>query len=157
MKVLIVDDDVISRKLMRSSCTNLGYKVVEASNGAQAWDAFQRYPIRIVISDWIMPGMDGLELCRKIRNSPASDYTFFFLVTGKKTGLEDYVTARGIGADDFIYKPVDFHVLRNQLEMAERMLKMINDEIDEFQRLKAEGLISRRYKANKKIRLERAA
>ena len=154
MKVLIVDDDAVSRKVMRSSCVNLGYKVVEAANGMEAWDAFQRYPIRIIISDWVMPGMDGLELCRKVRNSPVADYTFFFLVTGKKTDLEDFVTARGVGADDFIYKPVDFHVLRNQLEVAERMLKLINDEMDKFQRLKAEGLVTQRLKGGKPSSVE---
>ncbi len=150
MKILIVDDDVVSRKLMRSSCSNLGYKVVEASNGKDAWAAFQKYPIRIVISDWMMPEMDGLELCQKVRSSAASDYTFFFLVTGKKTSLEDFVTARGIGADDFIYKPVDFHVLRNQLEMADRMLRLLNERTDEFQRLKAEQVISKNLKSTKR-------
>lgn len=154
MKILIVDDDVISRKVMRSSCVNLGYKVVEAENGMEAWDAFQKYPIRIIISDWMMPGMDGLELCQRVRKSSAADYTFFFLVTGKKTSLEDFVTARGVGADDFIYKPVDFHVLRNQLEVAERMLTLINDEMDRFQRLKADHVISKNLKTGRQTPTE---
>jgi DNA-binding response OmpR family regulator len=154
MKILIVDDDAVSRKLMRASCVNLGHKVVEASNGMEAWDAFLRYPIRIIISDWMMPGMDGLELCQKIRKSPASDYTFFFLITGKKTGLDDFVTARGVGADDFIYKPVDFHVLRNQLEVAERMLNLITEQMDKFQTLKAERIISKNLRLKEQASVE---
>jgi DNA-binding response OmpR family regulator len=130
MKILIVDDNAVSRKVMKAMCTRLGYKVVEARDGAEGWDLFNKYPIRIIISDWMMPSLSGIDLCKKVRASQHSDYTFFFLVTGKKTSLEDFATARTAGADDFVYKPLDFYVLRNQINMAERMLSLINSEMD---------------------------
>jgi len=130
MKILIVDDNAVSRKVMKAMCSRLGYKVVEARNGEEGWDLFNKYPVRIIISDWMMPEMNGVDLCKKVRASQHSDYTFFFLITGKKTSLDDFATARSAGADDFVYKPLDFYVLRNQINMAERMLSLINSEID---------------------------
>ncbi len=130
MKILIVDDNAVSRKVMKAMCSRLGYKVVEARNGAEGWDLFNKYPVRIIISDWMMPSLTGIDLCKKIRASQHSDYTFFFLITGKKTSLDDFATARAAGADDFVYKPLDFYVLRNQIGMAERMLSLINSEMD---------------------------
>jgi DNA-binding response OmpR family regulator len=130
MKILIVDDNAVSRKVMKAMCSRLGYKVVEARNGEEGWDLFNKYPIRIIISDWMMPTLSGIDLCKKVRASQHSDYTFFFLITGKKTSLDDFATARSAGADDFVYKPLDFYVLRNQINMAERMLSLINNEID---------------------------
>lgn len=130
MKVLVVDDNAVSRKIMKATCESLGYKVVEAKDGEEAWEKFNTYPIRIVISDWVMPKCTGLELCQKIRKSPNADYTYFFLVTGLKTTFEDFDHARNEGIDDFIYKPLDFHVFRNQFEVAERMLSMISDNVD---------------------------
>jgi len=70
MKILIVDDDVISRRIMKAICVRLGYKVVTAPDGVEALDIFQRFPIRIVISDWVMPKLDGVGLCKAIRSTP---------------------------------------------------------------------------------------
>lgn len=146
MKVLIVDDDVISRKILKATCLTLGCRVVEATDGKEAWELFNRYPVQIVISDWIMPEMDGLTLCQKIRHCSKGDYVFFFIITGKKTALEDFSKAREAGADDFIFKPIDYHVFRNQLAVAERMLNLIKDHLEEFRRLKAERVISSNLK-----------
>jgi len=101
----------------------LGYKVVTASNGVEALDIFKKYPISIVISDWVMPELDGLSLCRQVRQIP-NKQSFFFLVTGRRKSLSDFAIARETGVDDFVYKPLDFHVFRNQLKVAERVLEL---------------------------------
>ena len=128
MKILVVDDDLISQKIMKAICMRLGYKVVTATDGAEALEMFKRYPIRIVISDWVMPRMDGLALCQKIRKVTEKGQVFFFLVTGKRTALGDYNRAREAGVDDFLYKPVDIHVFRNQLAVAEQFLGLVTGE-----------------------------
>src|SRR5262245_58073166 len=128
MKVLIVDDDIISQKILKSICTRLGYKVVAAADGEQALHAYKRYPINIIISDWMMPKMDGLSLCERVRGMREHNYTYFFLVTGRRKSLSDFAMAREKGADDFIYKPLDFHVFRNQLKVAEKMLGLIDNQ-----------------------------
>jgi DNA-binding response OmpR family regulator len=127
MKVLIADDDIISQKIMKSICVRLGYKVVTTADGQEALDAFKRYPVRIIISDWMMPKLDGLALCQEVRKIPDKDYTFFFLITGRRKSIKDFSLAREAGADDFIYKPLDFHVFRNQMKVAERMLGLIKE------------------------------
>ncbi len=133
MELLIVDDDAISRKIMKAVCQRLGYKVTTANNGVEAWHTFDRDPFRIIMCDWVMPEMDGIELCYKVRNRPDTDYTFFFLITGKKTSLGNYSKAMEAGVDDFIYKPVDADVFRNQLRVAERVLGLINKPIESLE------------------------
>jgi CheY-like chemotaxis protein len=136
VKILIADDNAVSRKIMRAMAERLGYRVVEAKSGVEAWRAFQRHPIRIVISDWMMPGMSGVELCQKIRSCPKSQSTFFFLISGKKTGLGDFAQAHAAGADDFIYKPLDFYVVRNQIERAEQTLGLLTRDLEHFHELR---------------------
>jgi DNA-binding response OmpR family regulator len=125
MKILIADDDAVSRKLIKNICVRLGYTVNEAHDGMKAWETYIRNPSRIVVSDWVMPGLDGLDLCQNIRKDKRPNYAFFFLITGKKTSLQNYTEAMEAGVDDFLYKPVDFHVFRNQLRMAERVLGLL--------------------------------
>lgn len=122
MKILIVDDDAVSRHVLKEMCERLGYRVGEAANADDGWMAFARQSPRIVISDWLMPRVSGIDLCKWVRQSPSREGTFFFLVSGKKTGLDDFDAARRAGVDDFIYKPVDFSVLRGQLAEAERAI-----------------------------------
>lgn len=126
MDILVVDDDVVSREVMKAVCEELGYHVKTAENGADALAVFMESPFRIIMSDWVMPEMDGVELCRKIRELTEKTYTFFFLITGKKTKLRDYNAALQAGADDFIYKPIDPDVFRNQLRMAQRVLGLVD-------------------------------
>lgn len=129
-KVLIADDDIVSRRILTMILTRLNCQVTEAANGAQAWKAFKRDPVSIVISDWVMPWVDGLTLHRKIRGSPHSDCVFFFLLTGRKNGSKSYYQAKRAGVDDFLYKPIDSHVISHQLNAARRALTLRqgNDE-----------------------------
>lgn len=106
MEILIVEDDFISRKLLKNVLVEMGHDVIEMENGAQAWDHLKKTPAKIVISDWMMPEMDGLELCRKIRNHSFKGYIYIIMLTAKdrKTDLVDVFNC---GADDYIPKPFD--------------------------------------------------
>jgi CheY-like chemotaxis protein len=119
--ILVADDDVITRKVVKGMCESLGYRVIESPNGQRALDTLRRHPVEIVITDWLMPGLDGLSLCEKLHAGDKPS-PFVFLITGKKKGLKNYAEALGAGADDFLYKPVDFFVFRNQLRAAEEAL-----------------------------------
>ena len=120
--VLVIDDDIVSRKVMKNVCESLGYRVVECDNGEKGWRVLKKQKVDIVISDWIMPALDGLSLCERIRDEERPDKPFVFMITGKKKGLGDFAHARDAGADDFVYKPVDYYVFRNQLRAAEEAL-----------------------------------
>jgi CheY-like chemotaxis protein len=120
--ILVADDDIISRKVVKSVCESLGYKVLESDNGEKALKTIREKHVDILVSDWIMPKMDGLSLCEKVRGETGEASPFIFLITGKKKGLKNYANALASGADDFLYKPVDAFVFRNQLQAAEKTL-----------------------------------
>src|SRR5215469_18483840 len=121
MKVLIAEDDRDSRELLSWLLEKLGYQVVATDNGKQAWEAFRREKFRLVISDLLMPDVDGLELCRRIRSMPASKYTYIILLTAL-IGKRDYLEGMEAGADDFITKPFDPDELKARLRVAERII-----------------------------------
>src|SRR4026208_1495556 len=123
MKVLIVDDESISRRLLQNYLEKWGYQVVVAENGARAWHLFQEHDFRMVISDWLMPEMDGLELVRRIRSRPNAAYVYAILVT-VRAQKEDLVEAMEAGADDFIGKPFDRDELRVRLREGERIIQL---------------------------------
>lgn len=121
-KILIADDDPIATKVLRLSLQKLGHEVIVARDGAEAWEIFDEEPIRVVISDWMMPGLDGLQLCAKIRDRAHTAYTYFILLTGAHTSPEDYSLAMDSGVDDFLTKPFDPANLRARIRVAERIL-----------------------------------
>ena len=105
MKILIVEDDPVSRRLLEVTLSKFGYEVVVTNNGNEALEIFQDPSVpSLVISDWMMPGMDGLELCRNIRGMKKSSYTYFIILTAKG-GKEDVIKGLDAGADDFLIKP----------------------------------------------------
>ncbi|MBU2595986.1 MAG: response regulator, partial [Planctomycetes bacterium] len=104
MKVLIAEDDTASRMILQKNLQNWGYQVTAAEDGNKAWEIIQTSPPRIVLIDWVMPGIDGLELCKKIRSLPDKKYTYVIFLTSK-TESQDIVTALDTGADDFLSKP----------------------------------------------------
>src|SRR5579863_6514042 len=106
MRVLIVDDDEIARDLLSEALSGTGYEVTAACNGIEALEALRTGVYRIVISDWEMPEMNGLELCRRIRERHFSSYVYIILVTSRD-GSDNVVEGLNAGADDFISKP--FH------------------------------------------------
>lgn len=124
MKVLIAEDDRTSRALLIGALTKLGYEPVEAADGGTAWDALGRTGARIVVSDWVMPDWDGLELCRRVRARKGEPYVYFILLTGKMLGPGRYREAMEEGVDDFLTKPLDVDALRIRLRVAERIVQL---------------------------------
>ena len=121
MNILIAEDEPVSRQVLQAILTAGGHTVTAAKDGAEALDAWRLNQARIVISDWAMPEMDGLELCRRIRTEVRDRYTYYILLTGR-SGRESYLTAMDAGIDDFITKPVDGDELNARLRVAERIL-----------------------------------
>ena len=130
MKILIAEDDRDSHELLRWMLEKLGYEVVAAENGKEAWEAFRRGRFRLVISDVLMPEMDGFELCRRIRKHKQSKYTFVIVITAL-IGKKDYLEGMEAGADDFVTKPFDADELRARLRVAERILSFQEHALEE--------------------------
>jgi phosphoserine phosphatase RsbU/P len=123
MKVLAVEDDEVGRTVLRQALRRLGHEVIEAVDGEAAWAHLTGDPFRIVVSDWMMPGIDGLELCRRVRARTGQDYTYFILVTARDASTQNQHIAMEAGVDDFLSKPIDVQELWMRLHVAERILK----------------------------------
>lgn len=123
MKILVAEDEPIVRLLLQTYLREWGHEVVVAHDGAHAWALFQEYAYSLVISDWMMPGVDGLELVRRIRASELSRYVYVMILTGKSE-REDIVRGMEAGADDFMAKPFDRDELRARLRAGERVLDL---------------------------------
>jgi len=121
MNVLIADDDGVTRFLLSSILAKLGHDVREAENGRDALAAWEANHPSLVISDWMMPDLDGLELCRKIRAEKRSDFTYIILLTAR-SGKSHYLEAMQAGVDDFITKPFEKDELAARVHVAERIL-----------------------------------
>ncbi|HEX4131962.1 MAG TPA: response regulator [Pirellulales bacterium] len=123
MKVLIAEDDAVSRRLLRSYLEKWGHEVVETADGAEAWRRFEADDFPIVISDWIMPEVDGVELVRRIRAAAKPNYVYTILLTAKSQ-KEHVVAGMDAGADDFVTKPFDRDELRVRLREGERIIRL---------------------------------
>ncbi len=123
MKVLIVDDDPISRKLLRTYLEKWGYQVTQAEDGAVGWSLFQTDDFPLVIADWMMPEMDGVELVRRIRAHERPGFVYCILLTAR-SHKEDLVEGMDAGADDFLSKPFDRDELRVRLREGERIVTL---------------------------------
>lgn len=123
MEILIAEDDLISRRMLQKTLEDLGYSVVSAENGLQAWDIIQKGQIKFVIADWMMPVLDGVELCRKIRLMNEAGYIYFILLTGKDK-KEDIIQGLDAGADDYITKPFESEELRVRVMTGVRILDL---------------------------------
>ncbi|MCF8144948.1 MAG: response regulator [Deltaproteobacteria bacterium] len=120
MKILIVDDELVSRKKMDLLVTSLGYETLIANDGLEGWEIWKRERPRMVITDWMMPRMDGLELCRKIREAEGSQYIYLIMVTSRED-VNDLVVGMDAGADDFITKPFVKEELAVRIRSGERI------------------------------------
>jgi len=127
MKILIAEDDQIATKVLRLTLQKLGHEVIAASTRLEAWELFNQEPVRVIVSDWMMPGLDGLELCRRVRDRPQTLYTYFILLTAAHTGADDYTLAMDSGVDDFLTKPFDREMLRTRLFVASRILRYTSE------------------------------
>jgi sigma-B regulation protein RsbU (phosphoserine phosphatase) len=123
MKVLIAEDDLVSRTVLRRTLERWGHQVAAAEDGAAAWALFERDDFPLVISDWMMPALDGLELVRRIREHPQSGYVYTILLTARSQ-KEDVIAGMEAGADDFVTKPFDPGELNARLRAGERILRL---------------------------------
>lgn len=124
MKILIAEDEPISRRLLEASLNEWGYDVLVTSDGSEAWELIEKHDApSLVISDWMMPHMDGLELCRKIRQMERTGYIYFIILTAKGR-KEDIIEGLEAGADDFLIKPFDREELKCRTRTGERIIEL---------------------------------
>ena len=121
MRILIADDDPTDRLLVRAGLERLGHEVLEASDGLQAWALYRKHDVRMLIVDWMMPRLTGVELCERIRAGNRTPYTYVLMLTSLE-GRGRYLQAMRAGADDFINKPPDLEELQVRLQVADRIL-----------------------------------
>lgn len=126
MRIAIVDDDPISRQILRSSLKHFGHEIIEASDGEIAWKLIKENTPRFIITDWLMPKMDGLELIRNIRAANLQSYTYIIIISGKEE-KNDVVTGLEAGADDYLVKPFDVFELRARVSIGVRILELETD------------------------------
>lgn len=141
MKILIAEDDVTSRLILENMLTKWGYDVVSATDGNDAWEKLQEEDApRLVILDWMMPGIEGIEICRRIReNSKSEDqYTYLTLLTAKES-KENIVTGMEAGADDYVTKPFDMHELRVRVRAGERIVQLQSDLLEAKKKLEIQS------------------
>ena len=121
MKVLIAEDDAISRTILKKSVEKFGHECLTAEDGESAWKLFQENTeVDVVISDWMMPGMDGPEFCRRVRGANSDWYTFFIFLTAL-ADKEHLLEGMRAGADDYLAKPLDREQLQVRLIAASRV------------------------------------
>jgi sigma-B regulation protein RsbU (phosphoserine phosphatase) len=122
-RVLVVDDSKLQRKLLTIALKKWGFQVEEAESGAQALRMAAARRPDLVLSDWMMPGMSGLELCKQFREMDGENYSYFILLTSK-SDKEEVALGLDSGADDFLSKPVDNNELRARITAGERLIEM---------------------------------
>ncbi|MCX7889958.1 MAG: SpoIIE family protein phosphatase [Rhodobacteraceae bacterium] len=127
--VLVVDDSAAQRRLIATQVARLGYRVVTAGSGEEALDLCRTSPPDIVLSDWLMGGMSGIDFCRAFRQVGTGAYGYFILLTSK-SAKEEIALGLESGADDFLVKPVDSAELRGRIAAGERIVRMQRDLSD---------------------------
>ena len=121
MKVVLAEDSDVQRMFLTNVLQKLGYEPVPTAHGREALACIQREEIPLLISDWQMPNMDGLELCRRLRAPNRKVYTYIILLTSM-SGKSNYLEGLAAGADDFLTKPVDPDELAARLKVGERII-----------------------------------
>lgn len=140
MNILIAEDERITRRLLVRTAESLGHNCIQAEDGQQAWDIFQQSEIDIVISDWWMPRMDGVELCQAIRkyDREHSRYTYFIFVTVLREKSQ-FLRAMEAGADNYLTKPMEPIDLEVAVAVGTRIMSLhqeLREKCDECLRLR---------------------
>jgi two-component system cell cycle response regulator len=141
LRILIAEDDTVSRMILTKAVEKSGHECLAVENGEKAWELFQNTPgVDVVISDWMMPGIDGPEFCRRVRAANSGWYTFFIFLTalGDKQHLLEGMQA---GADDYLAKPLDREQLQVRLIAASRvnsLHRQLNEQKAELEKLNRE-------------------
>lgn len=122
MKILIAEDDSISRRLLQAALVKWGYEVTVTADGRAAWEVLQSPdPPRLLILDWLMPEMDGIEVCREVRRTEALKSAYIILLTSRGS-KEDVIQGLEAGADDYVTKPFDHGELRARVQVGARVV-----------------------------------
>ncbi len=140
MQILIAEDDAVSRIILHTVVEQFGHTCLVAENGAQAWELFQNSAVEVVISDRSMPGMDGIELCRRVRQTPRRGYTYFIFLTALDE-QQQLLAGIEMGADDYLTKPLNHADLQLRLLVAARVTALhhqLAEQQDELERLNAQ-------------------
>ena len=147
MRILLAEDEPASQLVTQIALRDLGHECQTVTNGAAAWDAFRSNHPEVVISDSMMPGLNGLELCRNIRAHTPGGYTYFIMVT-RHGALDEIIEGMSAGADDYLVKPLDPDKLEARLIAASRVTSLhgqLDQQRTELERLNQElTAISRR-------------
>jgi DNA-binding response OmpR family regulator len=121
MKIMIAEDDVISRRVLENALTKWGFDVTAVADGQSAWDVFQKEDApRMAIVDWMLPELDGIEVCRRIRAAETTSSTYIILLTSR-SDKQDIIDGLSAGADDYIVKPFDQEELHARVEVGRRV------------------------------------
>ena len=128
MRVLIVEDDLDALEMLEAALVCFDYEVSKARDGLEAQEMLRTGHYRLVISDWEMPGMTGVDLCRYVRQRASSEYTYFILLTSR-TGQRHIIDGLRAGADEFLSKPFDPDELQMRLNVAERILALESRDV----------------------------
>jgi len=124
MKILIAEDDPVSRRLLQAALIKWGYQVTVTTNGKEAWEALQQPEApSLLVLDWLMPEMDGVEVCRQARETPALKSAYILLLTSRGS-KEDIVEGLHAGADDYVTKPFDHGELRARVQVGSRVVQL---------------------------------
>jgi DNA-binding response OmpR family regulator len=124
MRVLIAEDDLLPRRMLRGALAGWGYEVVEATDGTQAWQVLQGPDApRLAVLDWMMPGLDGPEVCRRLRERPTAEPTYVLLLTARGAKA-DVVAGLRAGANDYLTKPFDREELEARLRVGQTVVQL---------------------------------
>lgn len=123
MKILVVEDNATLRRMIGRLLQSQGYEVLEADDGEEAWELLERDPVQFVLTDWVMPNLDGEQLIRRIRATNVRPYVYVIMLTAK--GLpQDIVQGLEAGADDYLVKPFNLRELQARVEIGARVLRV---------------------------------
>ncbi len=126
LKVLIADDDPPTRVLLRAAINQWGYEITEAKDGSEAWEVLQHEDApRLLILDWLMPGMDGIDLCKRIKQELV--YRPYVILLTQVAGTANIVKGLEAGADEFLSKPFNMAELRSRLSVGARIINFENE------------------------------
>ncbi len=136
MRILIAEDDMVSRRVLEVTLQKWGHEVVVTCDGAEAWAALQRDDApSLAILDWMMPGMDGVELCRQARQKGGILASLYIILLTAKGTKEDIVSGLDSGADDYLTKPFDRNELRARVRVGTRVVELQSTLTNRLQEL----------------------
>lgn len=138
--VLIADDDKLTLNVLNDTLTRAGYDVLTATDGDQAWKKLQQSNTQLAVLDWIMPGMEGIEICQRAQKEPKLTNRYFILLTGKSK-TEDLVAGLQSGASDYLRKPFDEAELLARVEVGVRFIELqrkLAERVEELEKALAQ-------------------